>query len=213
MVDDAADQRVAPDRETLEKRVAWQKKMHAAGWVGISWPKEYGGRGAGFMQQVIFDKDPPALAAGPGRDPGPAGRPAAAGRRKRHHLPRILAGEERWCQGFSEPGAGGDLASLRTRAVEPRRPFPRQRPEGMDLGRAFADRRFLFGAHRPRSAQASRHQLSAGRYEDAGRHGAPAGAAERPPAFQRGSSSRMSRCRRRIWSASSTKAGGSRSRP
>jgi alkylation response protein AidB-like acyl-CoA dehydrogenase len=54
-VDDAADQRVAPDRETLEKRIAWQKKMHAAGWVGISWPKEYGGRGVGFMEQVIFD--------------------------------------------------------------------------------------------------------------------------------------------------------------
>jgi len=47
-VDDAADQRVAPDRETLERRIAWQKTMHAAGWVGISWPKEYGGRGARF---------------------------------------------------------------------------------------------------------------------------------------------------------------------
>jgi hypothetical protein len=56
-VDDAADQRVAPDRETLEKRIAWQKKMHAAGWVGISWPKEYGGRGVGFMEQVIFDEE------------------------------------------------------------------------------------------------------------------------------------------------------------
>ena len=47
----------SPDRETLEKRVAWQKKMHAAGWVGMSWPKEYGGRGASFMQQVIFDEE------------------------------------------------------------------------------------------------------------------------------------------------------------
>jgi len=56
-VDDAADQRVAPDRETLEKRIAWQKKMHAAGWVGISWPEEYGGRGASFMEQVIFDEE------------------------------------------------------------------------------------------------------------------------------------------------------------
>ncbi|HEX4614839.1 MAG TPA: acyl-CoA dehydrogenase family protein, partial [Stellaceae bacterium] len=56
-VDDAADQRVAPDRETLEKRIAWQKAMHAAGWVGISWPKEYGGRGASFMEQVIFDEE------------------------------------------------------------------------------------------------------------------------------------------------------------
>src|SRR5207244_11260420 len=56
-VDDAADQRVAPDRETLEKRIAWQKTMHAAGWVGISWPKEYRGRGADFMQQGIFDEE------------------------------------------------------------------------------------------------------------------------------------------------------------
>src|SRR5271157_4294953 len=56
-VDDAADQRVAPNREVLEQRIAWQKKMHAAGWVGISWPKEYGGRGANFMQQVIFDEE------------------------------------------------------------------------------------------------------------------------------------------------------------
>ena len=56
-VDDAADQRVAADRETLEKRIAWQKRMHAAGWVGISWPKEYGGRGASFMEQVIFDEE------------------------------------------------------------------------------------------------------------------------------------------------------------
>ena len=56
-VDDAADQRVAPDRETLGKRIAWQKKMHAAGWVGTSWPREYSGRGAGFMQQVIFDEE------------------------------------------------------------------------------------------------------------------------------------------------------------
>src|SRR5256885_13000864 len=55
-VDDAADQRVAPDRETLEKRIAWQKTMHAAGWVGISWPTEYGGRGAGFFEQGIFDE-------------------------------------------------------------------------------------------------------------------------------------------------------------
>src|SRR5260370_14119242 len=53
-VDDAADQRVAPDRETLEKRIGWQKAMHAAGWVGISWPKEYGGRGAGFFEQGVF---------------------------------------------------------------------------------------------------------------------------------------------------------------
>jgi len=56
-VEDAQDQRISPDREILEKRIAWQKKMNAAGWVGLSWPKEYGGRGANFMQQVIYDEE------------------------------------------------------------------------------------------------------------------------------------------------------------
>src|SRR5690349_10777479 len=54
-VEDAQDQRISPDRNILQKRIAWQKKMHDAGWVGISWPTEYGGRGANFMQQVIWD--------------------------------------------------------------------------------------------------------------------------------------------------------------
>ena len=123
-VEDAQDSRVAPDRETLEKRIAWQKKMYAAGWVGISWPKEYGGRGANFMQQVIFDEEyfrahAPIL---PGHSAinllGPTLIQLGTEAQKRRHLPAILAGEERWCQGFSEPGAGGDLASLRTRAVD-----------------------------------------------------------------------------------------------
>src|SRR5436305_12714251 len=56
-VEDAQDQRVSPDRETLERRRTWQKKMHAAGWIGIAWPKEYGGRGANFMQQVSTDEE------------------------------------------------------------------------------------------------------------------------------------------------------------
>jgi alkylation response protein AidB-like acyl-CoA dehydrogenase len=123
-VEDAQDSRVAPDRETLEKRIAWQKKMHAAGWVGISWSKEYGGRGASFIQQVIFDEEyfrahAPIL---PGASAigllGPTLIQLGTEAQKKRHLPAILAGDERWCQGFSEPGAGGDLASLRTRAVD-----------------------------------------------------------------------------------------------
>src|ERR687883_473855 len=123
-VDDAADQRVAPDRETLEKRIVWQKKMHAAGWVGISWPAEYGGRGASFMQQVIFDEEyfrarAPIL-------PGTVGMSLlvptlihwGTEEQKKRYLPKILSADEIWCQGYSEPGAGSDLASLRTRAVD-----------------------------------------------------------------------------------------------
>src|SRR5438309_5683542 len=56
-LDDPADDRVASDRETFERRRAWQKTMHAAGWVGITWPKEYGGRGAGLIERVIWDEE------------------------------------------------------------------------------------------------------------------------------------------------------------
>ena len=56
-VDDAMDERVAGDRETFERRVAWQKKLNAAGWVGLSWPKQYGGRGATLMDQIIFNEE------------------------------------------------------------------------------------------------------------------------------------------------------------
>jgi len=123
-VDDAADRRVAPDRATLEKRIAWQKRMHAAGWVGISWPKEYGGRGASFMQQVIFDEEyfrarAPVLPTASALNLlGPTLIHWGSEEQKKRHLPLILSADELWCQGYSEPDAGGDLASLRTRAVD-----------------------------------------------------------------------------------------------
>src|SRR6516225_4062762 len=56
-LDDASDDRVASDRETFERRCVWQKTMHAAGWVGITWPKEYGGRDAGLIERVIWDEE------------------------------------------------------------------------------------------------------------------------------------------------------------
>src|SRR5256885_16252653 len=56
-VEDAQDQRIAPDREILQKRIAWQKRMHAAGWVGLSWPKEYGGGGAPVIAQGNFHRE------------------------------------------------------------------------------------------------------------------------------------------------------------
>src|SRR5712691_5114258 len=121
-VDDAADQRVAPDRETLEKRIAWQKTMHAAGWVGISWPKEYGGRGASLMQQVIFWQEMALAEAPPLANVlglgiiGPTIIAFGTDAQKKRYLSKILSAEEIWCQGFSEPNAGSDLASLQTEA-------------------------------------------------------------------------------------------------
>src|SRR5271166_799003 len=117
-VDDAADQRVAPDRETLAKRIRWQKTMQAAGWVGLSWPKEYGGRGASFMQQVIFDEEytrarAPVLPGASGLNLlGPSLIHWGTGEQKQRHLPRILnaAGVGLGKALAPELNAGGDLA-------------------------------------------------------------------------------------------------------
>jgi alkylation response protein AidB-like acyl-CoA dehydrogenase len=123
-LDDPADDRVASDRETFERRRAWQKTMHAAGWVGINWPAEYGGRGAGLIERVIYEEEyatarAPVLPGSMGLNlVGPTIIHWGTDEQKREHLPRILNGDEVWAQGFSEPGAGSDLAGLQTRAVD-----------------------------------------------------------------------------------------------
>ena len=123
-LDDPADDRVASDRETFERRRAWQKTMHEAGWVGISWPKEYGGRGATLIERVIWDEEyaaarAPVLPAAMGLNlVGPTIIHWGTDEQKRRFLPPILSGEEVWAQGFSEPGAGSDLAGLRTKAED-----------------------------------------------------------------------------------------------
>src|SRR2546427_9929274 len=76
-VDDPADDRVAPNREIFERRVAWQKAMHKAGWVGIAWPREYGGGNASFIGRGIWGEEDPAAHAPvpPGMGPTPVGPP------------------------------------------------------------------------------------------------------------------------------------------
>ena len=109
--------------ERAEALIAWQRKLHAAGYVGLHWPAEYGGRGAGVMQQAIFYEEmaragAPELANQVGLDmAGPAIMAHGTEAQKRRHLPRILSAEHIFCQGFSEPGAGSDLPALETRAV------------------------------------------------------------------------------------------------
>jgi len=112
------------DAAEFEFRRAWQKKMHEAGWAGISWPEEYGGKGATLIEQSIFNEE---LARQ--RVPMPAnvlglvmGGPVVIAHgdedQKERYLEPILSGDEIWCQGFSEPESGSDLASLKTRAVK-----------------------------------------------------------------------------------------------
>src|SRR5579875_819993 len=154
-VDDAADQRVAPNRETLAQRICWQKTMHAAGWVGISWPKEYGARGASLIEQVIFDEEyararAPILPGASGLNLlGPTlihwGTPA----QKKRFLPPILAADELWCQGYSEPDAGADLASLKTRAVDRGDHFLVNGQKVWTSGAHFADWCFLLARTDP----------------------------------------------------------------
>src|SRR5882672_10870458 len=102
----------------------WQKQLFDAGYAGMSWPVEYGGRDAPPGEQLVFLEEM-ADAGAPSVDcnfvglmhAGPTLMVEGTPEQKSAHLPSILRGEEVWCQGFSEPNAGSDLASLRTRAV------------------------------------------------------------------------------------------------
>ena len=109
-------------RERFEFLRAWQKKVYQAGWAGISWPKEYGGRGATLMEQVIFNEEMARAAAPPLANVlglsliGPTIIAFGTDAQKKRFLPNILSADEIWCQGFSEPNAGSDLANVRTDA-------------------------------------------------------------------------------------------------
>ena len=101
---------------------AWQKRVFEAGWAGVAWPKEYGGRGAGLMEQVLFTQEMAAAGAPPLANIlglaliGPTIIAFGTEAQKKRYLPNILSADEIWCQGFSEPNAGSDLAALRTDA-------------------------------------------------------------------------------------------------
>jgi alkylation response protein AidB-like acyl-CoA dehydrogenase len=107
-----------------KRRLEWHKKMHAGRWVGISWPKEYGGRGATLTQQIIYNEElskvnSPMLVNGLGiMLVGPTIIHWGTEEQKQRYVPKILSADELWCQGYSEPGAGSDVAGLQTRAVE-----------------------------------------------------------------------------------------------
>jgi len=107
---------------TKEDYLAWHKLLFARGWVAPLWPKQYGGTGWNVTQRYIFNEE---TAAADMPTTLPFGLSMVApvifnfgnDEQKKKYLPRILSGEDWWCQGYSEPGAGSDLANLRTRAV------------------------------------------------------------------------------------------------
>lgn len=117
-----------PDQESLtqaereEWSRLWQDRLSVGGWVGLSWPSEVGGRGMDALSQAIFNEECAKAGApyplnGVGMMlAGPTILAHGTPEQKERYLPPILAGQEYWCQGFSEPGSGSDLASLRTSA-------------------------------------------------------------------------------------------------
>jgi alkylation response protein AidB-like acyl-CoA dehydrogenase len=112
------------DDAAFEHRRQWQRQLYDAGYAGFSWPKEYGGRGATLVEQALFGEE---MARARAPQPvnvlgmvmgGPVVIHHGTDEQKERWLNPILTGEEIWCQGFSEPDSGSDLASLKTKAVK-----------------------------------------------------------------------------------------------
>ena len=111
------------DDQAWDVRLAWDKELSAGGWLCLGWPREYGGRAASVDEQLIFQieyarANPPYRATIQGQDLlGPTLLAFGSPEQKARFLPRIVAVEELWGQGFSEPGAGSDTSSISTTAV------------------------------------------------------------------------------------------------
>jgi alkylation response protein AidB-like acyl-CoA dehydrogenase len=118
-----ADERVRINEDLLwERNKRWHRKLFAGGWIGLSWPREYGGRGATFIEQLIFQQELSRLNLPVGVNVlgiimnGPALMQWGTEEQKQRYLQPILKADEIWCEGMSEPGAGSDLAAIQTRA-------------------------------------------------------------------------------------------------
>jgi alkylation response protein AidB-like acyl-CoA dehydrogenase len=113
-----------PREEAYDFLRQWQRKMYDAGFVGLTWPKESGGRGLTFMEEMILQEEmalakaPPLLNILAVGMAGPTINAYGTEEQKKRYPPKMLSCEEIWCQGYSEPNAGSDLAALQTRAVK-----------------------------------------------------------------------------------------------
>ena len=111
------------DPDAFDTLRAWDAAVADAGWGAVSWPQEYGGRGATVLEQLVYAEEttraraPVPLNVIGMNNIAPAIMQYGTDAQKRQLLPRMVRADDIWCQGMSEPEAGSDLASLRTRAV------------------------------------------------------------------------------------------------
>ncbi len=110
------------DHEAIDERLAWNRHLAAHGWTCVGWPKEHGGRGLSLWEQVIFHEEyarsnAPARVNHLGEELlGPTLIAFGTPEQQQRFLPSIIAVDELWAQGYSEPGAGSDLANVQTKA-------------------------------------------------------------------------------------------------
>ena len=170
----------------------WWDILARSGYAAPTFPEDAWGKGWGRDLAMVVTS---AIA-----EHGAIGPPAGLGillaaptiaahgneRQKQEDLLRILNGQDAWCQLFSEPGAGSDLAGLQTQGDQGRRRVDHHRPEGVDLHRAAVQPRHADRAHRPEPAEAQGHQLLQVRHAAAGRGDPPAAGDDRSRDVQRG---------------------------
>ena len=189
----ALHQRGVVDGKTWVQRAKdWQRRLYEAGYLALSWPKEYGGQALDPMRQAIVSEElmranvPGVIGSNSISMLGPTLITWGTEEQKRRYLPKILTAEEIWCQGYSEPGAGSDLASLRTRADLDGDEFVVNGQKVWTSGAHIAD--MMFGLVRT-NPDAPKHKgisyllidMKIARY-----HGASAGADERRSRLLRG---------------------------
>ena len=180
------------EHEAFGERLAWNRRLAAAGWTCLGWPAAYGGQDATLARQVIFHEEyarsrAPARVAVVGEELlGPTLIAFGTAEQKRRFLPPIAAVEELWCQGYSEPGAGSDLAAVATTAVPDGDQWVITGQKVWTSLAHVADWCFVLARTTPGSTPLRRPVLPAGPDAPAGGHGPAHQAAHRHVRVQRG---------------------------